>query len=190
MNNFQEILDVLEKKLVKDLLVGGYIDHRNTPKQFKLNLMAIYFAFEENLFLKIASVDQYDKLKITLEKNIECDPELANYEEFCLCSVSEFFINIYRRSVRIFSLTLLVDDDVDWNQGLAKYAIFYLEGKDCLVLDPCNLFGVSIKKFPGESEQLRKQLHISQDYREVAWDFVQMRREKEIQQQNQRYSSS
>lgn len=175
MSKITDIIEVFRSKRLSNLLVPGFVDEFGAVKRFHPMLENVYFEFDDQL-LRCSSIDQYWNLQLELVKEISCEFEIDEDDEFCISSISELVLKYPYGQNYVIGLRVFLSEESRLDEGIVKCAGFEIQcpesertGDDSIFLDPQNPFGIQIDKKDLELEWRR--MNVGSGYQERFWEI-------------------
>src|SRR5262249_40379115 len=148
-NDIKSLITAIQSNTITDIFIVGYIDYCGATKQFHPMLENIYIELGQQL-LRCSSIEQYDKLRMTLVEKITCDFEIDDDDEFCIISISQMYLLNSHVPNYITSLHVFVNGECHPQEGVFKCAGLGIGDHDYLFLDPTHIFGIHLGKMEAQ----------------------------------------
>lgn len=153
MRDFLDIEATLRHRKLTDMLVAGFVDETNSIRRFHPMFEDVYFDFD-GLLLRASSVGQYSQLRLSLVDRIECNFDIEEDDEFCVCPLD--FVLKYPEGDYFLAEAKFFADPESTSRGTSLQSAalrFECRGVETLTetifIDPAHIFGI---KLGGEVE--------------------------------------
>jgi hypothetical protein len=150
MSDIEDIVAAIQSKPLTDILVVGYVDNSDGARRFHPRLTTVYLQFAHEFMVRCTSIDQYDKLKLDLVREISFDFPLRDDQSYCTSSIAELLLATPYWDQHVTAIRVYIDQDSRLSEGIVKCAGLRIQDVDSLFLDPTHIFGIQLGKREAE----------------------------------------